>query len=117
MAEDSKELTQEERDRIIQWIVEKSGDNTEMPCPVCKSNDWYVPEHLVIAPIVSPQGEVAIGGLGYPHSPIICQKCGFTYFINAARMGISRQHQDDESAVKSAEEQGVESKKQEENDG
>ena len=116
MADDTQKLTQEERDRIVQWIKKAMGD-TKLPCPVCKSDDWLVAEHLVSTPIVSPQGGVTIGGPTYPHSPIICQICGFTYFINSVRMGISTLPQDDESAAKTAEKREAEPEKQEEENG
>ena len=36
----------------------------------------------------SRQGD--IGGPAYPHALLICQICGFTYFINSVRIGISK---------------------------
>ena len=105
MAEDTRKLTQEERDQIAQWIRKAMGDAAKMPCPVCKNDKWTVAEHLVVMPVISPEGTGSLSGISYPHSPIICQICGFTYFINSVRAGVSKQREDDEPAAKAAEEQ------------
>lgn len=90
MAEDSRALTTEQKEEIANWVREHMGDNPNMPCPVCKHDEWGVGDHLAVAPVVSPGGGVALGGPAYPHALLICHICGFTYFINSVRIGISK---------------------------
>lgn len=96
MSEKKHHLTQEQRNKIAEWVNEHL-QGTKMPCPVCKQDEWLIPDALVAAPQISPGGKVNFG-VTYPNAPIICQVCGFTYFINSARIGISASDSKDEKS-------------------
>jgi hypothetical protein len=82
----NQRLTQEQKERVVRWISEKSGMQAPK-CPVCRERQWSIADDLV-APPVFAGGGIVLGGASYPAAMLICGNCGNTQFLNAVIMGI-----------------------------
>lgn len=80
-------LTQEQKQKIADWLNSRSPSGTPV-CPFCASREWIIADHLVQAAVVGPSGDLQIGGIGYPQVMLISTGCGHTVFFNAVLMGI-----------------------------
>ena len=79
------ELTQEQKDKIDKWLIEKWGPDG--PCYVCKTSNWAILSHLVTPVVFSEKGFWA-GGPAYPQAAIVCTNCGHTVYFNAILIGL-----------------------------
>jgi hypothetical protein len=80
-------LTEEDRSRALSWLAAKwSGPRRN--CPICTAVQWAVGEHVVAPLLHSSEGTILGGPVAYPNVPIICASCGYTFLMNAVRMGI-----------------------------
>jgi predicted nucleic-acid-binding Zn-ribbon protein len=50
------------------------------PCPICGDDDWLVDNVANIS--VRPLGFLEAEAKVYPLAPILCQTCGYTFFVN-----------------------------------
>lgn len=59
-------------------------DKIESPvyCPVCHRDDWYYTENLYRLP------EYHNGEELLPLQPVICENCGYTFFLHAVESNI-----------------------------
>jgi hypothetical protein len=64
MPDDDGRLTDEERQRALEWLESKQAPVAR--CPHCVNNSWGIADHFVTTPRVS--GNIIIGGAMYPHS-------------------------------------------------
>jgi hypothetical protein len=83
MPDDKGELTQADRDRIVEYFTEKGVKPT---CPLCGNDYWLFASHLVIAPLITPKG-MAVGS-GFPAALVVCSKCHFFRLHGAIAMGL-----------------------------
>lgn len=76
------ERLQQERDRAIAWISEKWKQRY---CPICGESSWTVDNVVEVRQF--EMGNIVIGGDStiFPLVPIVCDNCGYTFFINALR--------------------------------
>ena len=85
----SSSLSQEEKDKLIQWLTEKAGKTGGLVCSVCNTRKWTVGDDLVMS-LIFTGNKVQFGsGVGYPQAMLICDNCGHTVFINSVRAGLS----------------------------
>lgn len=74
------EMTQEQKGKALALLEKYSPQGME--CPLCKSNSWTIPGHLV-TPLVH-SGGIQVGGTPvYPQFMAVCTTCGYTLYINA----------------------------------
>ncbi len=59
-------------------------------CPICRSDEWTVGDHLVQPLAVGCYNQVLFKGAAYPQVMLISKQCGYTMFINAVMAGIVR---------------------------
>jgi len=86
MTESQGILSQEEKDKALAWIKERSGDKS-LICTVCGQTKWIMGDHL-IAPMIYRQGGFVLGGPAYPSVMLVCNNCGHTLLLNATMMGL-----------------------------
>ena len=84
---DNGKLSADDLNKVVRWLNEKTKGHP-IVCSICQTANWTLSEHLVTATVVSPKGEVMLGGTTYPSASIICKNCGNTHFINAVMVGI-----------------------------
>lgn len=80
MPDDDSQLTMEQKEAAIAWLVEHGAGKPI--CPGCGKQTWEVGDHLVSPPIHSGGG-MMLGGISYPNFMIICTNCGNTQYFNA----------------------------------
>ena len=74
-------LSAEEREKCAAWFKEHSSGKAE--CPICKTDQWDIEDHLVKTHILIP-GQRSIEGVPmYSFFIVCCRKCRHTIFINA----------------------------------
>jgi len=86
LADATRNLTEEERSKIAEFINEKAtlpGD----PCLVCRSLDTRIGHNILLVPVRAPGGEYNFGG-GQPVVPVVCHNCGFVRYFHAERLGL-----------------------------
>lgn len=71
--------------RLNDWAESITKDKK---CPNCKNKGWVVPTEIVQIFRFSGGG-LQIGGPIYPFILLICNKCGYTEFYNAAVAGFT----------------------------
>ena len=84
-ANDGK-LTDEEKLKLKNWVDRQWKGLKE--CPICRSPQWVIADHLVSPTIFSGGGNLVIGGTAYPLAMIISTPCGHTVFLNAVMAGL-----------------------------
>ena len=84
---DSASLTEEDKQKIIQWVTDRLDKDTGLVCSVCQNKKWTVAADLVMPPVFKDDA-TQFGGGGYPLAMLICNKCAHTVFINAVRVGL-----------------------------
>jgi hypothetical protein len=57
-------------------------------CPICQSNQWFIADHIVEAPIIT--GGIGFGASAYPSVLLISQPCGYTIHFNAVILGVRK---------------------------
>ncbi len=96
MPDEDGRFTQEDNARITDWFKEKWKRGYS--CPICAVQNWGVEEYLANAPIVHiPRHSFAppeLTGRTYPFVLVICNNCGYTMFLNAVSIGVSKPAQD-----------------------
>ena len=86
-ADTSASLSEEDKQKIIEWLNEKMDQATGLICSICNTKKWIVGDDLVVAPVFKVS-TIQIGGPAYPQAMLICRKCGHTVFVNAVRIGL-----------------------------
>lgn len=81
-----EKLTLEQRQKIEKWFDEKAQVMGQ--CPVCRSRNFGLMDHMVAPPIFEANGGLTIGGPAYPMIMIACGHCGHTQFHNAVMIGL-----------------------------
>jgi predicted nucleic-acid-binding Zn-ribbon protein len=83
-----EERVQGERRRALAWMTEKwVGERT---CPICQTNNWTIGDIVELRPYEG--GNLIVGstrGL-FPAFQVICDYCGYTHLVNAAKSGVVR---------------------------
>jgi hypothetical protein len=97
MFPDPGKLTEQDKKRVIKYLTER-GFHLRSICPVCASQEWFIGDHLVMPPVLTPNVGLSIGGPGYPLAMVISKGCGYTLFINAVILGLMPSPQDEQRA-------------------
>lgn len=91
--------TQEQRAQRLQKQREKAASWIQsiwkrQVCPICEGRSWNVEDIFEIRQFEG--GNLVIGGNSslIPLVPITCDKCGYTFFLNAIKAGIIDQNGD-----------------------
>lgn len=84
MPDSTGKLTSKEVQKAIDWLKKHS----KSPCAVCGSRRWDVAQHLVQPITLGKDGEMLLGGVGYPQFIATCLICGNTLFFNAVFAGL-----------------------------
>ena len=81
-------LTDSEKNRFMQWIREKGGQNPSK-CPVCgEPNKWW-PGDVVVMPELTGEGNLQIDEQSsIPVVQLICGNCGYVRFFNATMISM-----------------------------
>ncbi|MCQ2578051.1 MAG: hypothetical protein MJ176_05925 [Treponema sp.] len=89
-------MTKEKSNDLIKAIERNLGGN-DLVCPLCKSTEWTVTSKIYKLPIFHEDDISAIMNRDdcFPVIPLICEKCGNTYFINAVAANILSKDGDD----------------------
>ena len=74
----------EKRNRAAAWLEENWTGIRQ--CPVCTTNQWTVGDIVELR--LFEGGGLVVGGPVYPLVPVICNKCGNTFLINAITAGV-----------------------------
>lgn len=82
---DTGALSQEEKQKFLNWLNEKGRMNPS--CPVCGTNNWGVGDHIVQSLPFTPNGLV-LGGTSYPSALLVCNNCAFTRSFMAVPIGL-----------------------------
>ena len=88
MPDASGRLSKLEKESIRQKIDNLwrgSGKN----CPICGSNQWFLADHVVEAPIRT-EGVRGFSAAAYPSVLLISQPCGYTIQFNAVTLGVMK---------------------------
>ena len=85
--DDISALSEAEKKQVIAFIQEKAPDHK---CPTCGKDTFFLADHLVSPPTVSPSGGVNLGGATYPLAMAICTNCFNVTFFAALPMGVRR---------------------------
>jgi len=86
MPDEHGRLAEAEYDLIERWWGQHSKD--QVICPVCKTTDWKIAEHLVN--IQTHAADANVGNTTpYPHIIVTCKFCAHSMFFNAAQIGIA----------------------------
>ena len=56
-------------------------------CPICGNTHWGIEEGIVTPVNVDENKAINLGGKFAPLVSITCDKCGYTMFINAFKLG------------------------------
>lgn len=89
MPDESRPLTQKQRDKAINWINSKTKDHK---CPVCGHDQWHLGPDIINA---IPQGkQVLLAQPVYPQVFIVCTNCYFVQYFMAVAMGVVDEEED-----------------------
>ena len=92
-------LSEDEKDKILKWIKEKSsisrgystfssfGAQENMRCQVCGNRGWGLAENLVAPTVLNATGVGLMNPL-YPQAMLLCSDCGNTIYINVNTLGL-----------------------------
>jgi hypothetical protein len=86
MPDQDGKLTDSEKEQVLR-LLRPSGIFAGVECPICKSREWIIADHLVQAATLGPNNSVQFGGLSYPFTMAISVPCGHTLFFNAVVLG------------------------------
>ena len=78
--EKTGELSQEERDLVKAWVLEKAP---HLACPSCHSKQWSVARNMSQIPVKPLFAQIT-----YPAVLLICQVCALMLPFGAVRLGI-----------------------------
>ena len=84
MADKQGKLSQEEKQRIRDWLVAREA---KQPCPICGHNQWAIGDTLALAQQYVREGGLMIGA-GYPAAVVLCQRCTFMRWHSAIAIGL-----------------------------
>lgn len=84
MPDKQGKLTQDEKQRIVQWLATTGKDPH---CPHCGGTTWTLVEHALHTPIYRG-GDLLVGGPAYPLIGVYCGTCGCLRFHSAVLAGI-----------------------------
>lgn len=79
-------LTREEIAHIADTL--KSLSPIGYSCPTCRGQKSLIANHLVSPVMLNRQGEQQVPGGSYPQVMVVCERCGFTSYHNAAVLGV-----------------------------
>ena len=71
-------------EKIEHLITEKFS---ELECPLCHAKEWAVSNKIFQLSEFN-KGDLIIGGPLYLVFPVVCNKCGNTYFFNPFNIGL-----------------------------
>lgn len=57
-------------------------------CPICNNTSWGIDSRVVTPLNVGKNNSILIGGPIAPLVPVTCDKCGYTIFVNALKLGV-----------------------------
>ena len=79
--------------RIVEAINKKIGYR-KLECPISGHTDaWAVNVSSASLPAVDVPGEVALpGGPAIPVAVVVCQGCGYTFFMSLVALGVAEEH-------------------------
>jgi hypothetical protein len=93
-------LTAEEKRRATDRINHLWKEENRA-CPICGDRTWILGDHLVQPLTLGPDGDVLLGGVGYPQVMVISPNCGYTMFLNAVILGIAESSENIEKPISS----------------
>lgn len=84
MPDTDARLSQSEKQKIADWL--NSRNSFGVDCPVCRSRQWSIADH-VVAPSLVNAGGVGLGVYPYPQAMVISE-CGYTMYLNLVAIGV-----------------------------
>jgi hypothetical protein len=78
--------------KIVEAINKKVGDR-KLECPISGHTDsWGVNISSASLPAVDVPGAYAVpGGPVFPVAVVVCQECGYTFFMNLVQLGLAEE--------------------------
>ena len=89
MVEQSGKLTVQDMKTVQDWIAH-IGLPAGLGCPLCGERSWTVGESLFQPLAVAATGKKQRSTVGTAHIMMTSKKCGYTFFLNAAIVGLVR---------------------------
>jgi hypothetical protein len=74
-------LSAEERQKCDEWV--KNHMSGPVECPICKTTEWEIEDHLVKDHILIPGQRNMEGTHVYAFFMLCCKRCRHTMFVNA----------------------------------
>jgi hypothetical protein len=81
-------LTPEDHQKIQAWWTTGNHWMGPVICPVCKTTEWSVADHILLLTRHSANGLVS-GSIAYPMIGVYCRNCSHTMLFNAVTMGVA----------------------------
>lgn len=84
--EECEKRRKQQSDAALKWLQQKWTQPRK--CPICGDIDWGV--NQVFQLLEYKDDGIPIGfNIGvFPVTPVVCNKCGYTFFMNALRSGV-----------------------------
>jgi hypothetical protein len=79
-------ITDAQRSLIADWLRIKSP--TTPLCPLHGETKWIVGKYFAGIPVKDAEEARVHAGPFYPYVTFVCERCGYTMFINAVVMGL-----------------------------
>jgi len=89
MVDQSGKLTVQDMKTVQDWIA-RIGLPAGLGCPLCGESSWTVGESLLQPLAVAATGKKQRSTVGTAHVMMTSKKCGYTFFLNAAIVGLVR---------------------------
>lgn len=88
MPDENGRLTPEDHEKIRRWWLSNENWRAPVTCPVCKTDQWAVWDHVTVMTRHSLNGDL-IGSPAYPLVGVCCKHCTHTIFFSAVAMGVA----------------------------
>ena len=89
MADSDGKLSQEDGEKIKEWIRTywKNGEDT--PCPLCDNDEWVLNTQLMeMANAGALRSHFTRGGRVYYFVAVMCSRCAYIRLLNAKDIGV-----------------------------
>ena len=94
MSDESKKLSEEQKNKFIEWLRSKNIKNA---CQACGTNSWIIGDRVVSGMTIA-NGGVHIGGPLYPTVFITCTNCFHTLYFMAVPIGVVEKDQPEDAS-------------------
>jgi len=87
MIDHSGKLTVQDMKTVQNWIA-RQGLPSGLGCPICGEKSWTIGENLLRPLGLDSGAPIHLGVVARPLVMMVSPKCGYTFFLNAAIIGL-----------------------------